>query len=210
MKLRRLFLDKKRIFAATLIFMAAAFINISCSSNKIAFPIPGQNAAAISNIYIEYLNIADIYFGLEKFDKAETYYKAAMDNKDIYWTAYYKLAKCYALQSKWAEAQSAYETLLNRDPDNSSLKSSIAYIYSMNGNLDKAQEIYRNLIDQFPDRAELLENYICVLLAAENKEEAGKQYDLLKEKFPESKRLEELGKHFIVEEAELPEAVEAN
>ena len=197
--------------AFAVIFSAAViFCNISCSSNKLAFPIPGQNNTAITNIYIEYLNIADIYFGLEKFDKAETYYKAAMGNKDIYWNAYYKLAKCYVYQSKWGDAQTAYETILKRDPDNNSIKSSIAYIYSMNGRIDKAIEIYSDLILTSPDQVEYLENYICVLLAAELPEEAEEQYDVLKEKFPESSRLEELGKHFVkVEEKEQSENQEA-
>ena len=117
MKLKRLFLDN--FIKKTAVFFAAvfAFLFISCSSNKFAFPIPGENASAITNIYIEYLNIADIYFSLEKFDKAESYYKAAMGNKDIYWNAYYKLAKCYVYQSKWGDAQTAYETMLKRDPD---------------------------------------------------------------------------------------------
>ena len=179
------------------------FSFISCSSNKFAFPIPGENATAITNIYAEYLNIADIYFSLEKFDKAETYYKAAMGNKDIYWHAFYKLAKCYAYQSKWGDAQAAYETMLKRDPENISLQSSIAYIYAMNGNTEKSINMYCELLEKSPDQSELLENYICVLLAADKKEEAGEQYNLLKEKFPESKRLEELGKHFVVEEEEL-------
>ena len=39
------------------------------------------------------MNIADIYFSEEKFDKAITYYELAMQNKDLYWNCYYKLAK---------------------------------------------------------------------------------------------------------------------
>ena len=60
--------------------------------------------------------------------------------------------------------------------------------------------MYSGLIEASPDQVELLENYICVLLAADKKDEAAEQYALLKEKFPESKRLEELSKHFVVEE----------
>ncbi len=186
---------------AALVFSAAVlFFNISCSSNKIAFPIPGERNAAITNIYAEYLNIADIYFELEKFDKAESYYKAAMGNRDIYWNAYYKLAKCYAYQSKWGDAQTAYETMLKRDPANTSIKSSIAYIYSMNGNTDKAIDLYQELLQESPDQVEILENYICLLLAVEKKEEAQSQVELLKEKFPESKRIEEFEQYFVVEE----------
>ena len=192
----------KRITAA-LFIAAVILLNSSCSSNKLSFPIPGQNTAVITNIYVEYLNIADIYFGLEKYDKAESYYKAAMGNKDIYWNAYYKLAKCYAYQSKWPDAQTAYEKMLKRDPDNISLKSSIAYIYAMNGNTDKAIDMYKALIEESPDQVELLENYICVLIAADKNEEGEEQFNILKEKFPESSRLEELEKQFKKEEEKL-------
>ena len=184
MKLKRLFLDKNVQKTVCCIAVFFAFFFISCSSNKIAFPIPGENTSAITNIYVEYLNIADIYFGLEKFDKAETYYKAAMGNKDIYWNAYYKLAKCYVYQSKWGDAQTAYETMLKRDPDNNSIKSSIAYIYAMSGNTDKALEMYSDLIDNSPDQVEFLENYICVLLAAEKKRRSFRTIQFVKRKIP--------------------------
>ena len=152
----------KFIVAATIAVTVS--LNISCTSNRIAVPIPGQGDAVQKNIYIEYLNIADIYFELEKYSKAETYYKAAMGNKDIYWNAYYKLAKCYAYESKWADAQTVYETLLKRDPQNNSIQASLGYIYAMNGNTEKAGQIYEKLIEENPDQANYLENYILILL----------------------------------------------
>ena len=194
MKLKRLFWDKRIVFTTGLLLLVISAI--SCSSSKFEIPIPGKNDTVISNIYIEYMNIADTYFDLKKYDKAETYYIAAMKNKDIYWNACYKLAKCYVFEAKWNEAQSCYETLLKRDPENITIQSSLAYIYAMNGNTQKAIEEYSKLIEKSSEQSELLENYICVLLAAEKKEEALEQYTFLKEKFPESKRLEELGKHF--------------
>lgn len=201
MKLKRLYWARAVITAVFCI--AVPLLTVSCSSNKFAITIPGQANAVEKNIYIEYMNIADTYFELKKYDKAETYYKAAMDNKDIYWTAIYKLAKCYVSQAKWSEAQTIYETLLKKDPANISLQSSIAYIYAMNGNTEKSINQYEKLINENPDQVELLENYICVLLAADKKENAEEQYNLLKEKFPESKRISEFEKQFAQKE-ELP------
>ena len=198
MKLKRLYWA--RVVVKAIFCIALSLFTISCSSNKIAFPIPGQSESANKNIYIEYLNIADIYFELEKYDKAETYYKAAMSNKDIYWTAYYKLARCYVYQSKWADAQSVYEELLKRDSDNSVLKSNMAYIYAMNGNTNQSCELYEQLINDYSEQSEYLENYICVLLAAEKKEEAELSYIKLKELFPESKRIQEFEPQFVKEE----------
>ena len=140
MKLKRLYWA--RAVLAAVVFAAVACLTISCSSNKIAVPIPGESESVQKNIYIEYMNLADAYMSLEKYDKAETYYKAAMGNKDIYWTAYYKLATCYVYQSKWADAQTVYETLLKRDSENNSVKASLAYIYAMNGRTEKACSAY--------------------------------------------------------------------
>lgn len=184
MKLKKLFLAN-----------AILILFISCSSNK-ALPIPGQSDIAITNIYAEYLNIADIYFDLEKYDKATTYYKAAMSNQDIYWTAYYKLAKCYAVQSKWEEAEKSYEDILKRDPENNTIKSSIAYIYAMNGNTDKALSVYEKLIQENPDEVSYLENYISILITAEKTDEAKNYYNQLIEKFPENKNNENFTKYF--------------
>ena len=198
MKLKRLYWARAGIKA--IVCIVFCLFTISCSSNKIAFPIPGQSESANKNIYIEYLSIADIYFDLEKYDKAETYYKAAMTNKDIYWTAYYKLARCYVYQSKWADAQSVYEEILKRDPDNSALKSNMAYIYAMNGNTNQSCLLYEQLINDYPEQSEYLENYICVLLAAEKKEEAEASYIKLRENFPDSKRIQEFDPQFVKEE----------
>lgn len=200
MKLKRLFLAKKT--AVTTAIFLSTILYFSCSSTKFSVPIPGQNETVVTNIFVEYMNIADIYFELEKFAKAETYYKAAMGNNDIYWSAYYKLAKCYVYQSKWADAQETYETILKRDPDNNSIKASIAYIYAMNGNHQKALDVYEELIKENPDQAEYLENYICVLLATENIDEAKTSIGELKEKFPENKRIEEFEKQLPKEETE--------
>jgi tetratricopeptide (TPR) repeat protein len=95
------------------------FIFLSCKTTDI---IPGSNRIKIQNIYNEYLNIANVYYELEKFDKAIEYYTLAMDSKELYWACYYKLAQCYALTSKWTQSEEYYVVLQERDPTNSSIK----------------------------------------------------------------------------------------
>ena len=202
MKLKRLYWA--RVVIAAVFCITVSLFAASCSSSKIAVPIPGQKESAVKNIYIEYMNLADAYYELGKYDKAVSYYKAAMENKDIYWTAYYKLARCYVYQSKWDLAQTSYETLLKRDPENNSLKSSLAYIYAMNGNTEKSAQVYQELIAQNPDQSEYLENYICVLLAQGKKEDAKEQFEILNQKHPSSAKITELAKQF--EEPEVPAA----
>jgi len=194
MKLKRLFWARGKLAGITALVFSCLII--SCSSSKIALPIPGQRETAIKNIYIEYLNLADSYYELGKYDKAVSYYKAAMENKDIYWTAAYKLARCYVYQEKWDLAQTGYEDLLKRDPDNKSLQSSLAYIYAMNGNMEKSISLYKTLIEENPDQSEYLENYICLLLAQGKKEDALEQFEILNREHPSSAKLTELAKQF--------------
>ena len=59
-------------------FAASSIFFISCLSKPI--PIAGEKKMAINNIYVEYMNIADIYYSLEKYDKALEYYKLSIQD----------------------------------------------------------------------------------------------------------------------------------
>ena len=170
-----------------LLFIAASLLFFSCVSKPI--PIPGDKAKTINNIYAEYMNIADIYYSLEKYDKALQYYKLSMQNSKLYWAAYYKAAKTYAVQSNWEDALPMYRTLLRRDKENDSLKASLAYIYAMTGELKKAERAYKELIYLQPDNHEYLENLIAVYFAKKQYEDGKRYLDVLIEKFPDSENI---------------------
>lgn len=177
---------KKRLFYSCIfIFFSLCF---SCVTKPV--PIPGDKKIAIDNIYLEYLNIADVYYSLEKYDKALEYYKLAMQDFKIYWAAYYKTAKVYAVQSNWDSALPMYRRLLRREKDNDSIKASIAYIYSMTGSLKKAERAYKELVFLQPDNQEYLENLIAVYFAREHYEEGRAGLDVLIEKFPDSENIQ--------------------
>ena len=159
------------------------FIFISCKTTDL---IPGSNRIKIQNIYNEYLNIANVYYELEKFDKAIEYYTLAMDSKELYWACYYKLVQCYALTSKWSQAEEHYVVLQKRDPENSSIKASLAYIKALNGQVEEAKKIYEELIEQFPENQLFLENYIAILFLEKNTAEIAVPLSVLKDLFPES------------------------
>ena len=182
MKLKKLCLAK--LFSAIL----TALIFSSCISKPV--PILGDKKIAIDNLYLEYLNIGDVYYSLEKYDKALEYYKLAMQNSKIYWAAYYKTAKVYAVQSNWDSALPMYRRLLRREKDNDSIKASIAYIYSMTGALKKAERAYKELVFLQPDNREYLENLTAVYFARENYEEGRASLDILIEKFPDSENIQ--------------------
>ena len=162
------------------------FIFLSCKTTDI---IPGSNRIKIQNIYNEYLNIANVYFDLEKFDKAIEYYTLAMDSKELYWACYYKLAQCYALTSKWTQSEEYYVVLQERDPANSSIKASLAYIKAMGGNVEESKKIYQELIHEHPENQLYLENYIAILFLEKNIAEVSVPLATLKDLFPDSKNI---------------------
>jgi len=162
------------------------FIFISCKTTDL---IPGSNRIKIQNIYNEYLNIANVYYELEKFDKAIEYYTLAMDSKELYWACYYKLAQCSALTSKWSQAEEHYVVLQKRDPENSSIKASLAYIKAMGGNVEESKKMYQELIHEHPENQLYLENYIAILFLEKNIAEASVPLATLKDLFPDSKNI---------------------
>lgn len=180
----------KKTCLSPLIFFFSVFFFFqftSCVSKPV--PIPGEKKKAIANIYIEYMNIGDTYYSLEKYDKALEYYKLSMQSSDLYWASYYKTAKVYAIQANWNAALPMYRRLLRREKDNDTIKASIAYIFAMTGKLEKAKKAYKELVYLQPDNQEYLENLIAVLFAKEENNEAKGYLSLLVEKFPDSENI---------------------
>lgn len=160
---------------------------MSCKST--AGLVPGQKQIVVKNLYKEYLNIADTYYSMEKYDKAITYYTNCLNDKSLYNTAYYKLGLCYVKSSDWNNAENVFQTLLKKDPENATLKSSLAYVYCMNNSTEKAGKIYVQLLEQFPENSLYLENYIAVLLKEKKYDESAVQLEILKNKFPDSTKI---------------------
>lgn len=187
----------KKSFWVKLLISSLLFSSISCTS----VPVPYQNETKVNNIYMEYMNIGDIYFSLEKYDNAAENYKIAMQNKELYWAVYYKLAKCYVYQNKWNEALSMYKKILKKDTENSTIKANIAYIYLMQGNFSKAEAIYDILLSEQPDNKSYLENYLAMLLANEenifnNLDKYNLKFDYYKEKYPDDQNISKFQKKY--------------
>lgn len=178
------------VFSAAFVFFSFVVFPcfFSCASSA-HLPVPGEREAKRSSIYSEYMAIADAYNDLEKYDKAAEYYSLARKSRKLYWTASYKLGRCYALNKKYADALEIYEALLSRDKENLGLKMSVAYLQAMSGEVSKAEKTYSELWEENPGSADVLVNFISVLFAAENYTEAEAKTALLKEKFPDNKNI---------------------
>ena len=168
--------------------VAAALLIVSCKTGA-HFPIPGEGAVTRSSLAAEYMAIADAYAELEKYDKAAPYYKRAMQDESLYWTAIYKLGRMYALAKNWTEAEKIYKRLLERDAQNVSVRMSLAYIQAMSGDLAGAKAAYKTLVDANPQNETVLVNFIAVLLSQKDTAGAEESIALLKQGFPESASL---------------------
>ena len=157
-------------------------------------PIPGETETKTNNIYIEYMNIADSYMDLNKYDKAVEFYTYALKNKNIFWTCYYKLGRAYVFAKKYKEARKIYNRLLKRDVNNTDLQISIAYLYAMEGKIESAINIYEYLCGKEQNNADILVNYINVLIAAERMDDAKTKFAELQERFPDNANIENLNK----------------
>ena len=189
MKLKKLSLAKPKIL---FFLLSLFFILLSPGCNSTLKVIPGQTAQEKLDLYNQYMLIADEYFSLKKYDKAVLYYEECLKCEELYWTAYYKIAKISVIQSNWEKALKMFNTLLERDKENLTLKENIAYIYAMKGEKEKAVSIYLELIEVSPDVSTYYENLISVYISIENAEEAEKYLLILKEKFPDSNKIENI------------------
>ncbi len=182
-----------RIRAFVLIFFSllAAGLLFGCAASG-GLLVPGQNRIVLQNLAVEYYTIAEAYVGLKNYTKAAEYYKLAMRNENLYYQAYYKMGRAYALAGQWDSAMPIYQDMLSRDPENGELAKSIAYINAMKGNNDEAFAQYRTLIEKYPNDQALQENYLSLLVDCGRGEFAEKEYFVLKEKFPDSKLISDL------------------
>ena len=157
---------KTTLFTISFLFLLPVSLLTGCKSSSSL--IPGEQTILLKNLYIEYAKLGDAYIAIEKYSDAINFYKKAMEEKELYWPCFYKVAKCYVYNSDWNHALEMYEKLLEKDPDNSSLKASIAYIYSMSGQYIKALDIYKELLILQPNNEKFIENYLAIMLGNED------------------------------------------
>ncbi len=180
-----------RFFIFTAVLSLLFSVLSGCQTSN-ALKIPGETELITKNIASEYFTIAEAYSELKKWDKACTYYKLAMQEKTLRLSAYYKLARCYALSGDYASSTRCYSELLELDPENKDLKLSLAYVKGMNGNTEEALEMYKSLTQLYPNDSSVLVNYINLLLFTEKKDEAKEQFLILEEKFPDNSEIKRL------------------
>ena len=131
----------------------------------------------------EYLELADAYAAVEKYQKAATFYERAAKHPGFFNATQYKLARMYALLGKWADAVLVLEPLYLQEPDNILLSNSYAFALVSSGQLEKAFPIYeRNYNENKANPVQAL-NYAEILLLAERYDDATATIAVLREQF---------------------------
>ena len=176
----------KRTLSKIILFYSLIFLS-SCASSSLR--VPGESKIILKNLANEYYTLADGFLEIKNYTKAAEYYKLAMRNEDLYLTASYKLARCYALAKDWENATESYNFLLSLDKDNVQLKTSLAYITVMSGKIDDGILQYQELLSQNPYNENLLESYVALLINVGRGEDAEESFFTLKEKFPDNKQI---------------------
>lgn len=191
--------SKKSFSASILIIIISIFSSCKSTNNSNA-----------KNLALEYLNIGDTYFKLEKYEDAAKYYNLALQDKENYWATYYKLANCYAFLSDWNNSLKMYKKILKRDENNSTLKANIAYIYAMKGDYHYASMIYEDLVNEQENNKDYLENYLAVILQdkkhfKDKKNTFDNLFKQLQENYPESSNINVLKTKYdeLIEEYEI-------
>lgn len=185
-----LFFATKRVLAMAVIFLLPLCLLVACKTDA-HLVVPGEPTITRRKISSEYLAIADEYYKLEKFDKAIEFYEKSIGalkkkNAPLYWAAYYKEARAYAMTQKYSTARKMFFVLLGRDPKNIDLRLTLAYLYAMEGDLERAKVIYAFLWRDNKDNPDTLVNYIDILIASEEYQKAGTYLDVLREKFSDN------------------------
>ena len=134
---------KSNLFTIFAVFSFSFCLFFSCQSGY-SFRVPGESEIITKNIASEYFSIAEEYFKLKNYQKAIQYYKMAMKDRSLNVSAYYKLARSYALSKDYETAEECFVNLLEKDPQNRDLQVSLAYVKAMKGNTAESLVLYRD------------------------------------------------------------------
>lgn len=140
----------------------------------------------------EYLELADAYEEVKRYDKAITYYERAAEHEEYFNATRYKLARVYALTGKWEQAISVLDILYTREPDNLLISNAYAFALLSAGDKEKAFPIYeKNYIENEHDPVQA-RNYAEMLFLAERYQESREIILKMREEYGDAEYLSDL------------------
>lgn len=134
----------------------------------------------------EYMELANGYAGLSKYEKALSFYSQARKAPEYRNASEYGMARMYAFLEKWDETVPLLEGLLQRDPKNMIVSSALAYALAAKGEPERAALVYKDLYEINSEDPESGLAYARILLLCEDYQEVLDLSASLREKFPDS------------------------
>lgn len=140
----------------------------------------------------EYLELADAYADVERYDKAALFYERAARHENYYNVTRYKLARVYALSGKWQEAVMMLEPLHVQDPENLLISNAYAFALVSSGENEKALPVYeKNYAENVQDPVQA-RNYTEMLYLAARYQDALNMIQKLREDYGDAEYLTDL------------------
>ena len=167
-----------------LCLLAASFTLSSCAFTG--------NSVVRQELAAEYMDLADAYVAVKKYDKAATFYERAGTHKAYYNATRYKLARMYALSGKWENAVEILEPLYTMEPENLLVANSYSYALVSLGELDKALPIYEKNYVENTDNPVQARNYAEILFLAKRWDDCAAHIARMREQFGDAEELSDL------------------
>ncbi len=172
---------------------ACAVLCVSCSSGHVK--IPGEEVVLKENECKAFYTQGLEAERKEEYGKAAELFGKALESDQLFFSAYYKQGRCYALMGNWAEAEFIFRELLETDSENSSLQQSLAFVL-LQGEKDSIPEaltILEDLYRKNPYDISLCSLRIKAFVVADELERAEESYAVFAETFPsELEKIREL------------------
>lgn len=140
----------------------------------------------------EYLELADAYAEVKRYDKAADFYERAARHENYYNVTRYKLARVYALAEKWQETIDVLEPLYTQEPDNLLISNAYAFALLSAGEKEKALPIYeKNYAENVQDPVQA-RNYAEMLYLAARYQDARDIIVKMREEYGDAEYLNDL------------------
>jgi len=150
------------------------------------------NSVVKQELAAEYMELADAYVAVRKYDKAAAFYERAGAHKAYYNATRYKLARMYALSGKWENAVEILEPLYTMEPENLLVANSYSYALVSLGELEKALPIYEKNYSENTDNPVQARNYAEILFLAKRWDDCTAHIARMREQFGDAEELSDL------------------
>gem|GEM_PF-729400 len=130
------------------------------------------------------LTLADLYFWIKDFDRAEKFILENIESNPNDSFNYYYMGFIMVGRGDLNKAREYFEISLRLDPDNSEYLRGLAWVEFLKGNYEEAENLFREVLSKDPENSAALDNLIELLIKTEKLEEAKLEIEKFRERDP--------------------------